>query len=254
MKYTLLELVQLVASSIDSDEVNSIGDSTESLQIANIIRTVFFSIIGRAKLPSHYSLVNLQASNDTSKPVLMYLPSNIQQIEWVKYNNRVVESDPPTFTDIRFLDTKTFLDEMYYMNENDTAVGTFEHTVGPNTFLIQYMTDRPPTVYTTFDDNTIIFDAYNSDLEDTLQSSNTVCFGRNIIPFTLSDTFIPDLEEGQFDLLINEAKALAWAEMKQTSHAIAERNSRRGWATVQKQKHSLPHASDFDKLPNYGRK
>ena len=69
MKYTLLQLVQTIASSMDSDEVNSISDSTESLQIANIVRSVYYDLINRAKLPEHFTLVTLEASVDNTRQI-----------------------------------------------------------------------------------------------------------------------------------------------------------------------------------------
>ena len=86
MKYTLLELVQNILSSMDADEVNSITDTVEAQQVAKIVRTVYMDIMERANLPEHYGLVNLQASGTTLKPVLMTVPSSVQDIIWIKYD------------------------------------------------------------------------------------------------------------------------------------------------------------------------
>lgn len=42
MKYTLLELTQRILESMNSDEVNSIGDTEESMTVANIIKESLF--------------------------------------------------------------------------------------------------------------------------------------------------------------------------------------------------------------------
>ena len=55
-------------------------------------------------------------------------------------------------------------------------------------------------------------------------------------------------------LLLNEAKALAWTELKQAQHPKAELNSKRGWTSLQRTKHATETLSDFDKLPYFGRK
>jgi hypothetical protein len=44
-KMTLLEMTQDILSDMDSDEVNSINDSVESLQVAQIIKTTYFNIV-----------------------------------------------------------------------------------------------------------------------------------------------------------------------------------------------------------------
>jgi hypothetical protein len=41
-KMTLLEIVQDVLNDMDSDEVNSISDTVEATQIANICRSVYY--------------------------------------------------------------------------------------------------------------------------------------------------------------------------------------------------------------------
>lgn len=254
MKYTLLELVQNILSSMDSDEVNSISDSVESLQVANIVRTAYFDIINRANLPEHYSIVTLDSSLTSTKPVLMYVPNTVREILWVKYDKREDNADPINMEPVEFLSLEDFINNMHMLNTSDTDVASFSHTVGPDTFTFLYKTNEHPTYYTTFDDNTVIFNSYYSDIDTTLQKSKTMCLGRLVIPFTMSDSFIPDLDEEQFNLLLNEAKSLAWFEIKQSGHTLAERNSRRAWTHTQKKKNSTEKVSDLDRLPNFGRK
>jgi hypothetical protein len=95
--YTLLDLVQIVLSSLNSDEVNSIGDTVESMQIANIIKTTYFNVITRAGLPDQNTLFQLNPSDDFSAPVLMYKPDNVSKLVWIKYFNTNVLGDQ--FTD-----------------------------------------------------------------------------------------------------------------------------------------------------------
>jgi len=44
-KLTLLEMTQDIMSDMDSDDVNSINDSVEALQVAQIIKTTYYNII-----------------------------------------------------------------------------------------------------------------------------------------------------------------------------------------------------------------
>lgn len=85
MKYTVLEMTQSILSSMSSDEVNSIGDTAESLQIANILETVYYNIAARGNLPEHNGLVQLQGSDDPTRPVLMTVPDNVTKIDWIEY-------------------------------------------------------------------------------------------------------------------------------------------------------------------------
>lgn len=254
MKYTLLELTQNVLSSMDSDEVNSISDTVESQQVATIIKNVYFDIVYRADLPEHYSIVNLEASMDNTKPTLMYVPSDVAKIINIRYDKKKEVSDSALIEEVKYLPLQEFLNYGYQLDITEDFVGSFSLTRDTDTFTFYYQNDVAPTYYTTFDDLTIVFDAYNSSLDTTLQKSKTTCIARKIIPFTMQDSFIPDLDVEQFPLLINEAKSLAWIELKQSQHPIAERNSRRAWVHLQKHKDSISKLSDFDKLSYFGRK
>ncbi len=254
MKYTLLDLTQTILSSMDSDEVNSIDDTVESQQIAKIIKTVYFDIVNRANIPEQNTLFQLEASGDATKPVLMTIPDTMQSIKSIKYDISDIDDDHARVSEILPLPLEDFLNMMHSINSTEDIVDTFDHTIGTSTITFTYYTDRAPTYYTSFDDGTVIFDAYDSEVDTTLQSSKTVCFGKKNIPWSMEDTFTPDLDDKEFPLLLNEAKSLAFVEAKQTPHPLADRNARRSWVTVQKQKTKIPLSSDLEKLPNFGRR
>lgn len=255
MKYTLLQLTQTILSRMDSDEINSIQDNQESLQVATNIRTTYFNLITRGQLPEHYDLFELIPTTDNDKPVVMYLPENITKLIWVKYDSFELNSDEPNLQNVEYSPLNQFLDRMYNRDATDPTVATFEFTRSngdPITFL--YKIDSRPRYYTTFDDGTIVFDSLDTQVDTTLQKSKTTCYGTRTVDFPLSDNFIPLLDETQFPLLLEEATSLCFAEMKQMQNPIAERNARRGWVTLQKSKYRIKPESDFDKLPNFGRK
>jgi hypothetical protein len=253
MKYTLLELTQTVLSRMDSDEVNSISDTPEAMQVATIIRSVYFDIIGRANLPEHFSLVTLDASTDATKPTLMTVPSTISRIEWIRYNKLNELADPINMMLLYPLSIQDFLQMNYSQDLDASNILSFDHTVGTDTYTVLYRNDKNPDYYTTFDDNTIIFDSYDADIDTTLQKSKTLCYGKSVIPFTMEDSFIPNLDEPQFALLMNEALSTAWMELKQTPHPIAERNSRRQWTHLQKSRDKVKGLTDFEQLPDFGK-
>ena len=89
-RLTLLDLTQDILSDMSSDEVNSIDDTVESLQVAGIIKSTYFNIIDGRDWPHLYQMFVLEASGDSNKPTHMRLPDNIIEIEWLKYNTRSV--------------------------------------------------------------------------------------------------------------------------------------------------------------------
>ena len=85
MKYTLLEMTQDILSNMSSDEVNSISDTPESLQVATIIKQKYYDIVSRGDLPEHNQLFQLNPSLTVVSPVLMTIPDGIGRVEYIKY-------------------------------------------------------------------------------------------------------------------------------------------------------------------------
>jgi len=256
MKYTLLELTQAILSSIDGDEINSIEDTTESLQVVKCIETTYWDIISKAELPKNFTFFSLDPSGDPDKPTLMYMPNNQLTLSWVRYNNATTTDPSANFVDVPFMELDLFLQRMYGHDSTETTVDQFDITLANGdtmTFLAR--NDQFPKYYTCPDDNMLIFDSYNNQEDNTLQESKTMCYGERLPSWTNSNTFIPDLPAKQFTLLLNEAKSLAWAEIKQAQNAKAEQRARKGWVRSQKDKRNVNNPRDeMDRLPNYGRK
>lgn len=254
-KRTLLELTKDILSSLDSDEVNSITDTTESMQVATVIRTVYEDIIARTSLPEVKSLFELQSSVDVTLPNVMYKPANVLDIEWVKYNKYVDGTQSPFFLPVKYLPLPDFLSHVYnFSTTNDwVKVGTLNLPQGP--IEVQYVNNKHPDYFTSFNDNTILFDSYNKDYDSTLQQNKSIGYGVISQTFVMADNFVPHLDDREFSLLYNEAKSLAWAELKQTTHSKAEQLSKRGWASLQKhQRAIISNEGQLSRLPNYARR
>ena len=254
-KRTLLELTQDILSSMDSDEVNSITDTVESLQVATIIRTVYEDILNSGYLPETYSLFNLGSSGSPSLPCVMYKPSNTIDILWLKYNKYETGTQNPAFQKVNFLPLEEFFDYTNQFSSLNDNTGTQTLTINGSSITFSYKNDKHPLYYSSFDDSTIIFDSYFSDYDTTLQGSKTIAYGQLSSTWENSDTFIPTLDEREFSLLYNEAKSLAWAEIKQTENRKAEQAAKRGWVTLQKGKQNIESKQpQIYRAPDYGRK
>lgn len=281
MQMTLLDLTQNVLSSLSSDEVNSISDTTESMQVAVIIKNKYFDIVNRVELPEHEQLIQLDPSLDATTPVQMFVPDGVAEIEWLKYFNSNVDDSPDITAehdinvDIKDVDTGTlgtvpgyqyvtilpiqqFIDMTNSFNPSDSNVDSFTFTNNvngiPGTYTFYYKDDRQPRYCCILSNFNVIFDSYDSTQDSTLQSSKTMAWGRIIPTFLMEDSFIPNLDDEQFTLLLNEAKALAYFELKQSVHPKAEMEIKRGWSSVQKNKAISNRPTYFNALPNFGRR
>lgn len=260
MKYSLLDLTQTILSSTDGEEINSISDTPESLQVVQIIKTVYNDIISRGNLPVHKTPFNLTASVDITKPVLMTKPSNITNIEWLKYNCQDINDTDPVWRDMQFLPVEDFILMAHNLSPSNTDVDTMTLTLNGFDLVFNFKNDTAPSWYTALDDNSIVFDAYDSGVDSTLQTSKTLAYGERDLSFVETDGFIPELQPDQFGLLLNEAKSLAWAELKQSPHPKAEQSAKRNWSHLARSRSHITTgkfnsgAHSKDATPNFGRK
>lgn len=255
MSITLLDYVQDILSSMDSDEVNSISDTVESAQVARVVKSSFYALVSRLNLPDAYQLYELDPSLDSSKPTLMYRPSTAESLLWIKYNNASLANTTDQFLDVNFQPLEVFLDRMYQLSEDESNVVSFNHLVGTSSLTFLCTNDAHPKYYTSPDDHTLIFDSYSAEVDTTLQSTKSLVYGKQTTTFTMSDTFVPFEDVETSTILLNEAKALAFAELKQSQHSKAEQTARRLLIHNQKAKRAVNNErSELDRLPKYGRK
>lgn len=252
MKYTLLEMVQMILSSLDGDEITAITDTVEAQQIALIVKNTYFDIISSLDLPEHKDLFELTETT-ISTPVVMSIPTSVTNIEWVKYNNYTTANPINQFLDVSYLDLKSFIEMQQSIDTTITATtGSISVTTnGSDTLTLPYWKDRHPKWYTTTDENKLLFDAYDASVDTFLRKDKTQAFGSLIPTWTASDSFTPDLDARQFTLLLNEAKAQAFLEMKQQQNPKAEKRARRGWIQAQRTKSAIKLPADYR---SYGRK
>lgn len=255
MSKTLIEYVQDILSSMDSDEVNSISDTTESNSVATIVKNIYEDLLTEIELPTQYTIFQLGSSGDITKPNQMILPNTIENIDWIKYNKVTTTDVDQQFRLITFLPKDEYLRIVNSYSSSDSNTITSNFTVDSVEFPLLCLNDRHPEYYTTFDNRTLVFNAYNSAEEATLQSSKTLCYGKRASVFELVDDFIPFTEQKFQSLLFNAAKATAWAELKQTTNNKAEKAEKRARIKTQSAKNSVEHGKPFyDYIAGYGRR
>jgi len=255
-KLTLLDMVQEILSSLNGDEVNSYSDTAESNQIAQILKRKYYDIQTRGDVPEHKQLIQLTASGDTDKPVQMTIPSGVSNIYWIKYfdNNTDDSVSVPLYKYVTMLPLEQFLDYVNNFNTDEDNVESMTFTQGGFDYTFYYMTDRQPSCCTCISNQWVIFDSFDSEVDTTLQGSKTEVFAKKVPTFTMADSFVPELPDNEFSLLMNEAKALAFYELKQMPHPLADREIKRQWSAAQKNKEIFTKPTAFERLPSFGRR
>jgi hypothetical protein len=252
MKMTLLEIVQDILSDMDSDEVNSINDTLEAQQVMRIIRTTYDEIIGSRYWPHLQKLKQLEGLADTDKPTHMKIPEMVQYVEWIKYNKKDSSNTDEQLVPVRYLSPIEFLSIVHARTSSAGNIDiVYDDGVDVGPLLIK--NDEHPSYWTTFDDEYVVFDSYDSATNTTLPSSKTLCQVYEESIFTFSDTFIPDLPHKVFPYLISESKSVAFNSIGQAPNAKEEQRSRRQRTFLARDKRRQNKKAGL-KYPDYGRK
>ena len=261
MRYTLLEMVQRILASMDSDEVTSITDTTESAQVGLLVEGAFYDIVSEAGIPPTGTFFSLTESGSATKPTLMTVPSEVIQFDWVKYDKQESGDTYADWTDIKYMPTDEFMEHINGFRTESANVGTFDQTIttGEGTYTVPFMyrSDKHPDYYTSFDDSTLIFDSYDVALDTSyLLKAKTQCWGSVVPIFTQADDFVPNLNPNQQSLLMNMSKARAFEELKHMQNQNATMHARRNQIRLRTTKRKVPweQPTPLSQLPNYGRK
>lgn len=247
-KMTLLQMTQNILSAMDSDEVSSISDTVESVQVAEILKETYDELFNNINVPELHGLVQLEDVNNLARPNYLKVPSDVNKVEWIKYRDYRAGG---TFRDISYIRPEPFLRlQLNYVEGPGYSV-----TSDPSTAVSYFVrNDSPPTYFTSFDDTHLAFDSFDLEFEASLHSDNSLAFGWKSPDFKMEDDFIPQLDATLFPLLLAEAKSTAFINLKQISSSKEEQRARRQRIRMQNDQFKSRRAqyAYWNRGPNYG--
>ena len=244
-KQTLLDMVQNILSSLSGSKVNSISDTEEAEEIAEIIKETYFDLFSNKDTPEHEELIKLEGLSDINKPNYLKVPVSVEKFKLLKYD--ISEDSSIRYRDLTFVQPPEFLDIVLSRNTEDSSTDAIEDTSG---IKLPIRNDKMPDLYTMFDDEHVVCDSYDSTVDSTLQASKTLCLAKVEPVFTISDNFVPDIDSNQFPLLLQESKAMAFALHKQTQVPKLEKRIRKNKQRLINDLHKNKQGSI---VPDYGR-
>jgi hypothetical protein len=185
----------------------------------------------------------------------MYIPENVLELNVIRYNAQEDAALGPEYRELQFLPFQEFIEMSNGLaSSEETEVALMSFSMNGETFEYRHRNDRMPRYYTELGNQLILFDSYNSTLDDTLKKSKTMCTGVTYPTWTDEDSFIPDLDPATFPYLLNRAKVRAFVELKQMNNSEAERTARRQQVILQKRDQRVTHRPAIYSAPRYGRK
>lgn len=224
MKFTLLEVVQDVLNDMDADSVNGIDDTVEAQQVAQIAKTCYNEMISNRDWPHLKKLSQLESSGTLAKPTHMKIPDGVKKLEWIKYDKKRDGETRIRYEDVKYLYPDEFLEITNSRNSDNANV---QQVVDFSGTTILVFDNAAPTYWTSFDDNWVVFDSYNSALDDTLKKAKTQVYLVKEPVWDMSDSAIPDLPEEAFAAYIEEVKSTAFLALKQMANQKAEQKAAR---------------------------
>lgn len=233
MRMTLLDMTQNILSALDSDPVNSITDTIEAVQVAEIIRESYFYITSKKDWPFAKQLFQLEGLADTDNPTKMKMPDTVSKVFWIQYNKK----------DVEYLDPFEFQSTI---NGREEQTGVIDAN--------GYGINRDPLFWTTFDDKYVLFDSRDSTADDTLHASKTKVYGVRAESWTHVDEFVPNIPDKFFPTLLAEAKAQAFVNLKQQSNVREELKAKKGLIAMQNESwRNDAGETKYNRKVNYGR-
>ena len=235
-KFSLLQIVQKTLEALGSDQVNTIGDTPESEQIAKFAEDSYYDILNQHEWPWLKQLTTLESVANGSLPNYLKIPDAVVRIDQFKYYY-TDETDPNVgdlalFRDVCWLKPTAFVNMVQSRNTQDTDVQVVTTLEGVR---LPIFNTRPPDYWTSFDDKYVVCDAFNNAIESTLEGNRSQVIVKKIPDFQTTDNFLPDAPPHFFQAWINDVISTAFQYMRQEQAPVAARKSQRGLAVLRRE-------------------
>lgn len=212
MKRTLLQVCQEYLDATSGFYVDSIYDTDESQQVAKLAERVYYKMVQEfPNLLFTMKEMTLDSLSDTTRPNYMLIPTDIQKIQESKIFYNISKTGQTQYKEITYLPPLKFIEATNKTEGDNTLV-----VEGFDENKMVVSTNQFPTYCTSFDNKYVVFDAYHSDYDTTLQSSKSKIVASGEEVFLQEDDFVipipSHLSEAYLDMFLNEALTLIYQQ------------------------------------------
>jgi hypothetical protein len=247
-KMTMLDIVQDILNDIDGDWVNSIDDTEEAMSVAAIVKSTYLAMMSNRNWPHTRKPIQLTPTIDLAKPTHMTVPDKVKELYFINYNSAKFGETKADFKEMTWREPDEFLQITNYYNNGESNVTTVVDDSGVS---IQIMNDVAPTIYTSFDDRTLVFNSYDRDVESNLTSTRMQSMAYIMPDLIVGDDVVPDLPDVAFSSLVEKAKTKAAWKLRQVRDIESEKESSKQEKWLARKARRVNQGFGY---PNYGRK
>lgn len=225
MNLTLLDTINYCLDYMDGFRVSTIDDTIEAQQIASIAEKVFYDlnedVFNDEKLSN---LVQLESLADSEKPNYLKLPDNANRVRESKVMYDISTNSNIKMQEIDYLPPEKFLEHIGSRgsSSNTTTVTDFSG------YKMVIVNNKMPRYYTDFDDVYLVFDAWDSEEESTLQGSKSGIITKLRRTWTTSDSYEIDLPDWFHTTYLNAVISEATMVLKEEPNMMAMKKARSG--------------------------
>jgi len=210
----------------DGFRVATLDGSLESQELVSIAEKVFYDldldIFGNTKLEK---LIQLESLADSTKPNYLRIPDDATRIKESRVMYDVSDDVTKiTMSQMVYMTTSEFLDRISNVPTEDNTQTVTDF----GGYKMKIYNDRAPQFFTSFDDEHLVFDAFDLEVESTLQQSKNGIITSQSSSFVPSDSYIIDFPEWFHVTFLNEFMAEASIAIREEPLPRIEKKAKAG--------------------------
>jgi hypothetical protein len=250
---TNLEMVQNILSSMDSDNVNSISDTEEAVQVETVLKEVYENIISRRRWEFLNKTRLLENVGDITKPNKMKIPTNVTRVECFRWKtiDETVEPNEEKWKELKYLNPCDFIG---HVQSRDVAQLALQDRVlvvyNDDGVEMPMVTDKEPEYWTSFDDVHVYLDNFIAGSFTTATEGRTSVQVTQQQLFVKGDVAIQFLPVEMFSLFLAETKSTCWMNFKGAANQKAEQVAARQYIKMREEEPTVKSPREWY---NYGK-
>jgi hypothetical protein len=230
-KRTILKLIQDLGEGINTDEIDELGETEEVVRIENILIQTVKEVLDRKTWEFMKDKVRqLDDRVDATQLNTLLIPVDVTLINCLRYKD-----DNGKFYDVTYLQACDFIAKLQSRTAGEADITTVVNSDGVD---LHIKNNIVPQYWTSFDEETISFDAFNAATGNGNLIADSVIIA-DVMPVTdfTDPTAVLNVPERMETLIFNEALVTCNYRIRQTRDPRADRVARRQGISLRENEH-----------------